>query len=540
MAYKQLRPSLLGALLWMGLGILFLFHNFNLGPDTWSLISHYWPVLLILLGVAKILDYFLHKESISIRIGELIGIVILVMIGTAITAIHSTPLDRIFRDFQFHAFNRTPWEPGLWFEDSRKFTETTVYPVEKGLPVYIENSYGSVSVIQGRDNEIRVNLKKGIYADEARARSIADEIHLQGTTERVDAGKTGSPVFAIRTNRESLNSKNYRFNTDLEVYVPGNSQVRIKNSFGNIRVSEVNGNLNLNAAQSNIDIVNCTGEFTIFSRFGENRLRNLTGKVYVDARGKVHAETIHGDLNITDEFSPIEVMNVDGKVSISTTNGNIRLDNISKPVDIHAHGARVSARQLQETLNVDADHSYFDLWNIDSSVQIKSLYTTIYLKDIRGNLNFDSNSDMITASVVRGNIRLKARATGATVNDLQGNADIQTSLKEVVIRGLEGDCLVANEYGGISISVQKLFKLIQVKNHSGKIDMFLPESATFGIIATAQNGDVSSNHLGLPGAIRESNTMVLRSPIKSGDPKILLDTDYGNIRISRIHGSRHF
>ena len=44
---------MLGALLWLGLGVLFLLRNFGIGPDLWSLAGRYWPILLILLGLGE-------------------------------------------------------------------------------------------------------------------------------------------------------------------------------------------------------------------------------------------------------------------------------------------------------------------------------------------------------------------------------------------------------------------------------------------------------------------------------------------------------
>ena len=81
------RPSLLGSLLWIGIGVLLLLWNFGVGPDFWSLIGRYWPVLLILLGLGKVLEFYLKKEAISIRFGEFIGILILVLAGTVINQI---------------------------------------------------------------------------------------------------------------------------------------------------------------------------------------------------------------------------------------------------------------------------------------------------------------------------------------------------------------------------------------------------------------------------------------------------------------------
>jgi hypothetical protein len=549
----KLRPSLLGALLWIGLGTLFLLHNFGIIPDAWSLAARYWPLLLILLGAAKILDYFLRKDSIAIRAGELIGIIFLVIIGTVVTSIHrNAPLQQIYRDFQFHLYrNAPPWGFRPWIGNPRAYTEEKVYPIKPGTPVYVDTSHGSVSVLTGRDNEISIHLKKSIYAGETQARNIAGEIQLQTKSEKtVDfsdppagawkTGKTDNAWFVIRTNRNSLNTKNYRYTTDLEVYVPKNSPVRIKNSFGNIKVADIIGNLALNASQSNITVENCTGEFSIYTRFAESRLMNLTGNVRLDARGNVHAENIRGDMSINNEFSSMQLSNIEGKVSVTGTSGNMQMENISKPVEINARGAHINIRKLKDTLKGTVDHGNLDLSEIDADVRLESRYMSVNLRDIRGNVTMDSNSDTIRVEVLRGNFSLKGNATGVWLNNIQGNADIRTTLKDVFIGGLEGDCVVTNEYAGINITAQKLFKLIQAKNHSGAIHMLIPESTSFGIVASARNGEVFTDYNGLPAAIRESNAMVLRSPIKGGDPKILLDTDYGSIRISRNTRSSHF
>ncbi len=66
MSSERRRPSLLGGLLWTGLGALFLLRNFGIGPDIWSLAARYWPILLILLGLGKVIDYYRQKEGVSV------------------------------------------------------------------------------------------------------------------------------------------------------------------------------------------------------------------------------------------------------------------------------------------------------------------------------------------------------------------------------------------------------------------------------------------------------------------------------------------
>src|SRR5512140_2718039 len=94
----RIRPSLLGSLLWIGLGILFLLRNFGIGPDFWSLAGRYWPILLILLGLGKVIDYYRKKDGVSLRIGEVLIILLILLWGSALTRISTSHLGEAFRD----------------------------------------------------------------------------------------------------------------------------------------------------------------------------------------------------------------------------------------------------------------------------------------------------------------------------------------------------------------------------------------------------------------------------------------------------------
>src|SRR5512136_2540780 len=98
MSAKLRRPSLLGGLLWTGLGVLFLLHNFSIVPNLWRMAARYWPILLILLGLGKVIDYFRQKEGVSIRFGEVVGILFLVLIGSAVTKVSNTNFGRVISE----------------------------------------------------------------------------------------------------------------------------------------------------------------------------------------------------------------------------------------------------------------------------------------------------------------------------------------------------------------------------------------------------------------------------------------------------------
>ncbi len=102
MPARHRRPSLLGGLLWTTVGVLFLLRNFGIGPDFWSMAQRYWPILLILFGLGKVIDYYRQSEGVSLRVGEVVSVLILVVIGSAITRMYDSGFTRIFREMPIH------------------------------------------------------------------------------------------------------------------------------------------------------------------------------------------------------------------------------------------------------------------------------------------------------------------------------------------------------------------------------------------------------------------------------------------------------
>jgi hypothetical protein len=389
------RPSLLGALLWIGIGLLFLLSNLGIGRSFWSLAGRYWPVLLILFGLGKVIDYYLKKDAFSIRIGEIIGIFLLLIFGSAITRFADSHFARLVRDLPIEIGNASV-RPGQWIGDSHTYTEEASYPLEHPSQIRIENSFGLVSVSPGSDSEIRVRLKKVVYADEPRAKQIASRIRLETSPESALAPSAAAKPeaepektaeagwYVVKTNRESVSSGERLFNTDLEVFIPRNSRLEVNNTFGEVKVSGINGAMNLSTTHRPLEVRDCTGPFTLSNRYGESRLTDLTGNVVLDGRGKAYLENIKGDVTVTNEYSPLEIMHVEGKVSVSITENSVRVEDAAGPVTIDARGARVNVSDLKNSLKVTASHQSVDISDVASDVSVDSRYSTLALRSIKG------------------------------------------------------------------------------------------------------------------------------------------------------------
>jgi len=531
---RERRPSLVSALLWTGLGVLFLLSNFGIVTDVWILTKRYWPVLLIILGAGKVVDYFFRKSAMSIRFGEFFGLVVILILGILFAKNSDFRLDQVLGELPFKIGNVSV-RPEQWLGSSYSFTEEKAFPLEGLKHIRIENSQGKVSVIHGNDREIRVRLKKVIYADEARARAMADRIRVEGERESpVPDGAQEVPeaVFVVRTNRGSVDAEDRRIETDMEVLVPKNSQLQVRNSFGSIEAVGIDGTLDLSTTHRNLEIRDCKGRFIVNTRYGECRMVNLTGNIALNSRSKAFLQDIRGDVTVKNEFSPTEISHVDGSVTVNISEGELKIEDVSKPVTVYARGTEISAARLRDSLKIEASHRSVRVEDVASDVSLDSRYADVYLKDIEGAVQIQSDSDSIHADGVDGDLTMKGRGSGIRVNDAVGRLNIRTTLKDVIVGNFSGICSIENEYAGVSLSLSDPVRNdANIKNRNGGIDLFLPEGAEFSLNAVARQGKVESFYSGLGPAVTTGDTGTLESNKNSNGARIRLATEYGNIRI---------
>ncbi len=82
------RRSITGALILIAFGVLFLYANLRPDFDPWSVLSRYWPLILIFWGLGRIFDYFMFERTAgndtpTVRVshgGEVLAIIALVVL----------------------------------------------------------------------------------------------------------------------------------------------------------------------------------------------------------------------------------------------------------------------------------------------------------------------------------------------------------------------------------------------------------------------------------------------------------------------------
>jgi len=514
------RPSLMAGLLWTLLGALFLLKNLGFGPDLWPIARRYWPVLLILLGLGKLIDYYRRKEGVSIRFGEAFGVLIIIFIGLAITQIpHTAVRDILSVPFSFG-------DTDIMFGNMHEYTQDFTYPVPAGMPVRIENSNGAVIVTPGNDGEVRIHLRKKIFEDdENRSNQIAGQIKVEGGEE----GKAEAVAFVIRTNRDDLSGRNYQFKTDLEILVPRKVQLEIRNSFGGVNVSGLDSKLNVQSSHMLLEMHDCSGDFTVANSYGESRLTNLTGNLKVTVRGTLVVENVKGDVDIRDEYSSVRVSDITGKLTVANEEGSITVDKVTQPVVINGRGSSVTASNLQADVQITNSHKRVRISDANANVKLTSQYATVSLKNIKGNVDLESNSGSATLEEIGGYLKATGQGTYVNANTVSGPIDIVTTLKDVIVTNFSRSCKVNNERGDVSLSTASLGKdAIEVRNRFGDITLILPPNSLFLMDATTRNGRIRSDFIGTESVLQSGDVMTLKYG-KPGGPRILLETENNDI-----------
>src|SRR6185295_18258852 len=153
------RPRSAGSFFWglilIAAGSIFLLRNLGYDVPVWTGIARYWPVLLIVWGVVKLIDYARLKRSGDsgplFGAGEVVLLIIVIMAGTALTAAANMSPD--IANF-FDIANIDLWDIT---GNSYHFTEHYEKEVPGGSAIDITNRNGNVEVVASDSDRIVVD-----------------------------------------------------------------------------------------------------------------------------------------------------------------------------------------------------------------------------------------------------------------------------------------------------------------------------------------------------------------------------------------------
>jgi DUF4097 and DUF4098 domain-containing protein YvlB len=372
----QRRRSLLGPLLMIALGVLFLLIQGGQIDDQlfWQRYGHWWPLLLLLAGVILLAEWAFDQSLLrdpnqpryrrSVGFGAVLLLIVFVVIGILATEgfRFRHPPDAVV----IHGFTISPDSLDELFGDKHDSDQTLDLPLSASGTLALVNPRGDVTLSgTSDDGRIHIAIHKQVYArDDSDADSKAQQLT---PTANFDGSALTVP---------SLDGAR----ADLVLTVPAAALVKVTANRGDIHISSIKASVTATANHGNIELSAITGPVTAYinnpgasltahslgsgitveGHAQDATFTDISGPVSVsgDFFGITHFQHINGPIKFHTSRATFQLVRLDGDAEIgpraelsadqgvgplvfTCNNHNIRLDRISGDINVTTHNGSI-------------------------------------------------------------------------------------------------------------------------------------------------------------------------------------------------------
>ena len=353
------RRSILGGLLLIVLGVLFLIDRFDPAFRLGHLVRLYWPVLIILWGVAKLIDHFLlHRDSGSrpplLSGGEAALLILLAFVLTGF-AFRDWLRDR-YPDFDFEV-------PLAHYSYSQGQDIQRAVPA--GAHIVLETGRGDIKVHTDEGSHLVVHAQKAVLG--------SSELGAQGLLKRAEVviENSGNEYRVHPANEGPLSA---RLKVDLDVTVPKNVSVEVATGHGDIDLSGIAGNTVARSGAGDITLTGIGSDVTVSLQRGDAKISGISGNVKLMGRGNdieltdisgdvmaegafigtVHASNVAKTLHCVSPWADLTVAQLSGHLEADS--GDVEISGASGPAKLITHNKDIRVADVFGRIDIVNTH----------------------------------------------------------------------------------------------------------------------------------------------------------------------------------------
>lgn len=375
--------------------------------------------------------------------------------------------------------------------------------VDGPVNLSVKTFQGHITVKTGQAGQIAVKSEItawGINKEDAQAALKDTKIIIDQTTKDIRI----SVDQAVVVDMLHVGPRGGRVNFTLTV--PPDIAVTLDSAQGDLSLSGINGNVDLETQFGNINVADVNGEVSASSGSGKITARNIesTGTVKLSSEfgGTSAVEDVHG-VNVTisssnGQLTGLKNLRASELLKVSTSFGDIELlDAQAKTADIKSRNGAVELEKAE----------------VDGLLTVKSDFGNITLQQVNAE-SYDLDTKNGKISVDGAQNELKAHSDFGSITVLNAHdATIDLSSKNggLTFSGSlgEGPHVLHSDFGNIKITLPQDTKLnLDLQTDFGKI------TSSFSITI---NGDMDSRHW--------------NGSINGGGATLTIDTKNGNISL---------
>jgi DUF4097 and DUF4098 domain-containing protein YvlB len=387
--------SFAGPFVLIVLGIVFLLGNLHL--LSWAHLgawfAHYWPLLLILWGVIKLLEHHqAQREGLPARgigAGGVFLVIIIVVCGLAATQasrfnwgeirdnmnIDDGDLDNIFGEtFNFDAH-----------------LEQNIPPAATGLRV--NDDHGAVRVSVADDNKITVTVRKRVGAEN---QGDADKYNAQTNPTITTTGGL------LTLDAKTQASGGHSVQSDLDISIPRKMTLQVTSRRGDVSVTGRDGEVEINNQHGEVSVEDVAGNVKLSLEKSSAKVEQITGDVHINGRlNEVSVTDVKGGAQLEGEFQE-----------------SVKLARISKNVTFKSSRTDMEFSRIDGDLDLDSDDLHAE--QVTGPVHLTTRSKQIRLVDVSGDLRLQNDNGGIEVSMRSlGNVQIDSR-----------NGDVQLSVPD--------------------------------------------------------------------------------------------------------------
>ncbi len=422
------RHSLFGPIFLVGIGVLLLLRNMGVIPSLGWWFSRYWPVLLILWGITRLLEHVWARQkgyaAPGLGAGGVVLLIFLIMIGLGASTAKNVNWSGLgaeinFGDDDFYNMFRSKYE----------FTNTFSQDIASGKQVKIILSRGDLSVTASPDDQTHVIVHKVLSTDsESSAKSLNDstnpKFEQQGDAWVLDMTKD--------------DFTHGRFN--LEVEVPKNLPVNLVTRRGDIHVSDRGGNVDLETDRGNIFAENIKGNATAQLRHGNLTVKNVEGDVAVSGSvNETDVSDVTGSLALNgDYWNATQVARVTKQVSFKSNRTDMQFAKLEG--DLTMERGSLRATSLTGPFRLRTSSKNIELEQLDGDVQIEDSNAPVelHLKAPLGKIDVDNRRGQIIVQVPeKSGFQMDAESNYGNIES-DFDLNVSNNNRDTIARGTVG------------------------------------------------------------------------------------------------------
>lgn len=386
------RGSLVGPLILIVTGVVFLLKNIRPDLPLFDLFMTYWPILLIVWGGLRLVEILvtffrgMKLPACGVSGGEWALIVILTVIGMSVWSVkrwtHEWP-------------GRIRVGGVEVFGESYDYTEqpAAVKAAQNGRLI-VDNARGNTRITGVEGDQVTVLGRKTVRALDRPAADKADQ------ATRLKVSRNGD-VVVVENKTDEINGA--RVSLDLEIQAPKGTTVEVRGRYGDMEVSDINGEVKVNSDNAGV------------------RLQGIGSRVRVDLRRSdiIRAVNVKGDVEIKGRGRDIELTDILGQV---TVNGAYSGETVMRRV---AKGVRFESPRTEIRAGAVPGELHLTLSTLTASRVAGPVFVRAETKDVQ----LADVSETITLDLERGDVEVRqARLPLGRIEIKTRSGDIELAL----------------------------------------------------------------------------------------------------------------